>query len=113
LVLLRNPQDEMVKLVSLLTQLDDWPPDTMVGLSVCVLVSRAGHFAGREDIVDTEAVLLQPRTGDSTSLNMPLGFLFSAILMASLHMRRNSSKSDHSSSEATYEKRRALTGFIA
>ena len=43
------------------------------------------------------------------SANLLLGLSFSAILIASLHMRRNSSKRDDSSSEASYAKRIALT----
>ena len=41
--------------------------------------------------------------------NLLLGFCSTAILMASLHVRRNSSKRDASSSEASYRKRIAFT----
>src|SRR5712692_12121735 len=42
--------------------------------------------------------------------NLLLGFSLRAILIASLHIRRKSSKREASSSEATYLNRIALTG---
>ena len=41
--------------------------------------------------------------------NLLFGFCSRAILMASLHIRRNSPKRDDSSSDAWYRKRIALT----